>query len=162
MTRRKIDTVYLDVNEGIHINPDELDLIDVLEQHPEIKNVVLFYVWEQDFYTSSASVFDAYVSTRDIDEEYCFFGELEDAKEFARSYECWDGMDFVLLNGNILYGYQINTDLQTSWNDGYDHANGLPEGYDPSWFSYLRVDFDYEKGIEYLLSPDPVNSKVRE
>ena len=154
MSRDRATKVYLDTREGKKITGDSLE--EILENHPEIETVVLFYVWSQDYYTSNASVFQAYVSPRTIDQEYCFFGDREDALDFSRSYGCWDGQDFVLLNGKILYGYQENTDYQTSWNDGYDHINGLSEDYDPSWFAWLRVDFDYENGIEYLLSPDAI------
>ena len=157
MSRKGAETVYLHQKDGKKITGESLE--EILESHPEIKTVVLFYVWNQDYYTSNAFIFEAYVSERTIDQEYCFFGDREDALEFSRSYECWDGEDFLLFNGNILYGYQENTDYQTSWNDGYDHSGGLSENYDPSWFSFLRVDFDYKNGIEYLLSPDPIDWK---
>ena len=150
----EVKTVYLSVSEGTRIQSDSLE--DALIAHPEIKTVVLFWAWTQDLYTSNASVFEGYVSVNTIDEEYCFFGNREKALQFASRYDCWDGADFMILKGDILYGYTEDTDMQTSWSDGYDHVGGISPGYDPTWFSWLRVDFDYEKGIEYVLTPDPL------
>lgn len=161
MARHDCETVYLKQKDAVLLNADNtLGLSEILEGNPQIKTVVLFYVWTEDYYTSNASIFEAYVSPATIDEEYSFFGNREEAIEFADSYEgVWDSCEFLLFNGNILYGYQDNHDYQRSFNDGYDHINGLGEGYDPTWFTWLRVDFDYENGIEYLLSPDPIDTK---
>lgn len=152
------EKIYLDLKEGLRVRAESLE--EAIESHPEVKSVILFWTWSEDYYTSNASVFSAYVSPCTLDEEYSFQGDREEALEFARSYDCWDGRDFLILKGDILYGYNSETDMQRSFNDGYDHINGLGEGYDPSWIMWIRADFDYEKGIEYLLSPDPIPEEV--
>lgn len=162
MSRVHVDKVYLDLKEGELISADSL--VEAIEQHPDIKTVVLFWKWSKDYYTSNAGPFSAYVTESNLDEEYSFFGDREDAIRFAESYDCWDGDDFVLLkvsNGSVLYGHRDECDMQTSWNDGYDHIMGLGDGKDPSWFAWLRVDMDYKTGTEYLLSPDPIPDDMR-
>lgn len=154
------EKIYLDLKEGLRVRAESLE--EAIESHPEVKSVILFWTWSEDYYTSNASVFSAYVSPCKLDEEYSFQGDREEALEFARSYDCWDGEDFLILKGDILYGYNSETDMQRSFNDGYDHINGLGEGYDPSWIMWIRADFDYEKGIEYLLSPDPIPEEAKE
>lgn len=157
MSRRGIHSEYLDLSKGQRIEAETLE--EALVQHPEVTTVVLFWKWSQDYYTSNASVFEAYVSESRIDEEYSFFGDREDALEYASNYDCWDGDDFILLKiskGYCLYGYRDEVDMQTSWNDGYDHSSGVSKGIDPSWLMWLQVDFDYSTGTEYLLSPDPL------
>lgn len=153
MSRRYCKTEYLNLNEGKRIEAESLE--EAIKQHPEVKTVVLFWTWEREYYTSNASKFSAYVHEHTIDEEYCFNGGRKDALKFAQSYDCWDGQDFLILKGDLLYGYNAEYDMQTSWNDGYDHISGIGAGLDPSWLTWLRVDFDYDTGTEYLLSPDP-------
>ena len=161
MSRKDFKTEYLSLEDGQRIQAETLK--EAIEQNPNIKTVVLFWTWTQDYYTSNAGPFEAYVTVYDIDQEYSFQGGREDALKFADSYDCWDGEGFIILKGDILYGYVAREDNQTSWNDGYDHINGIGEGIDPSWIQWIRVDFDYENGIEYLLSPDPFkNRKVTE
>ena len=155
--KRGIEQIFLDLSEGELIEADSLQ--EAIEQHPEVETVILVWSWEMDFYTSNAGPFEGYVSQNMIDEEYSFMGDREDALKFADDYKCWDGCDFVLLkvsHGYVLYGHNAELDLQTSWSDGYDHSGGISEGIDPSWIPWIRVDFDYNKGVEYLLSPDPI------
>lgn len=144
---------YLDPVDGVRVTGE---LEEIIEQHPKIKTVVLFWCWTQDYFTSHAGPFEAYVSESRLDEEYSFFGDREDAIKFAQDYDCWDGETFVILKDDILYGYCCEADLQTSWHDGYDHSGGISEGIDPSWYGWLRVDFDYKTGTEYLLAPDKI------
>ncbi len=146
-------SVYLNPREGVCVSGD---LLDILEEHPEIEVVILFWYWTEDFFTSNASVFPAFVSKKSLDEEYSFFGNREKAIEFARNYDCWDGDDFVIMNSKYLYSYHSAEDMQVSWNDGYDHIGGLSYGIDPSWISMIRVDFDYKTQTEYLLEPEHI------
>lgn len=153
----KAHTIFLNPKDGKIVKAETLQA--AIELHPEVKMVVLFWTWTECFYTSNAGPFEAYVSPSDIDEEYSFFGDREDALKFADGYDCWDGDDFVLMpisDGYVLYGYRDEYDEQCSWSDGYDHINGITAGYDPSWFSFIRVDFDYETGTEYVLNPIPL------
>ena len=154
---RNRESIYLDLKDGELISA--ASLMEAIEQHPDIKTVVLFWKWTRDYYTSNAGPFSAYVTECNLDEEYSFFGGRDEAMIFADNYDCWDGEDFVLLkvsDGLLLYGFRDEYDMQTSWSDGYDHINGLGDGKDPSWFAWLRVDMDYKTGTEYLLSPDPI------
>lgn len=151
---RGAEKVYLRLEDGVRVRAESLE--EAIESHPEVETVVLFWTWSREYYTSHASVFEAYVTESSLDEVYSFQGGREDALEFARSYGCWDGQDFLILMGDVLYGYNAKEDLQTSFDDGYDHVNGLGMGYDPLWFTWIRVGFDPDKNAEYLLSPDPI------
>lgn len=149
MTRRNKE--YISIDSGETIEADTL--LEAIEQHPEIEQVVLFWTWHNEYFSSYAGPFEAYVSENHLDEEYSFQGGREDALDFAKSYDCWDGFDFVLLRGKILYGFEERSDYQTSWTDGCDHINGISSGIDPSWISEIRVDYDYKTNTEYVLEP---------
>lgn len=136
---------YVYPEEGIQIKGD-LSLEEVINQHPEVKQVVLFWTWDSYYYTSYASIFEGYVDERKLDLEYSFYGDREDALEFAKGYECWDGHDFAILNGDTLYGYNAEVDEQTSWHDGYDHCPGLTGGIDPRWIRAIVISTNYETG----------------
>lgn len=135
---------YLYPEDGVLVEADTLE--DAIKQHPEVKQVVLFWAWERHYFTSNARIFEAYVMERNLDDEYSFYGDREDALAFAHGYGCWDGHTFAILNGDTLYGYNEELDTQTSWNDGYDHISGLHPGIDPQWIRAIVIHTDYTTG----------------
>ena len=160
--RSGITPEEISLRDGLRLK--DLTLEDAINEHPEVKKVILIWAWEAEYYSSNAmGIFSAYTHEHHIDQEYSFEGDREDALEFAKGYDCWDGHDFLILHGDILYSYNIEYDPQTSWNDGYDHMGYPSEGYDPRWLSWLRVDFDPETITEYILKPGPIpNEEVIE
>lgn len=156
----KSKMVFIPIESGRIVKAETLS--DAIEQHPEIEQVVLFWTWRREYYTSNAGPFEGYVCENCLDQEYSFQGDREKALMFANAYDCWDGSDFVILDGRILYGYEEQMNYQTDWNDGYDHISGISDGIDPSWISAIRVDCDYSKGIEYLIEPQAIPKEMME
>lgn len=139
------------LKDGVRVEGETLK--EILTDHPEIESVILFWAWESDYYTSYAGIFAGYVTEKAIDEEYSLNTDREGALEFSDNYSCWDGHPLYIFNGKVLYGYNLEADMQRSWNDGYDHTSGLGNEIDPDQIIFLEIDVDYEKGIRYILAP---------
>lgn len=56
----------------------------------ESKNALM--VWDYKHREYYPKELDLGFSVSEIDEEYTFWGPIEDALEFAKSYDCWDGV----------------------------------------------------------------------
>lgn len=151
---------YLDLNDAERIKADD-SLYDLLEEHPDIERVILFWSVTRDYYTSNASIFSGYVTETKLDEEYSFDGNRESALKYAESYCQWDGhVMLLLMGGKVLYGFYEDYDPQTSWDDGYDHHPGLSKGIDPSWIRLIVVFDDHATGTEYVLEPKKYPPKM--
>ena len=95
-------------------------LSEVLAKYKDrIHHVVLIWSVTRSYYTGDI-LNGATVYQEELDLEYSLVGDYNKALEFSEKYSVWDGCTLTLTDG-ILYGREINEDMQLSVNDGYDH-----------------------------------------
>lgn len=114
-------------------------LLNFLEEHKdEIDYVMLDYLWdpyyaeiETDFYTTIQGrdvELYACFEYKKLDEEYSFYGRVDQAINFASSYGVWDGSSLVLDDGVLIgkieqYSTQQMGEFMENENDLEDLTN---------------------------------------